>query len=121
MALPGQLPAGSGVTVPGTFSAGAVPPIACDARRLPFCGARQTFFVAMTKYLLLLALGILAWWAWRGFRKSAGTGAQHGGEVERMVQCAHCGVNQPVSESLLANGRYYCCTAHLRESGSDGG
>ncbi|MCM8612706.1 PP0621 family protein [Accumulibacter sp.] len=76
----------------------------------------------MTKYLLLLALGLLAWWAWRGFRKSAGTTAQGGRdrEVERMVQCAHCGVNQPVSESLLANGRYYCCAAHLRESGRDG-
>ncbi|TMQ77975.1 hypothetical protein ACCUM_2426 [Candidatus Accumulibacter phosphatis] len=37
-----------------------------------------------------------------------------------MVQCAHCGVNQPVSESVLANGRYYCCAAHLREAQSDG-
>jgi hypothetical protein len=32
-------------------------------------------------------------------------------EAERMVQCAHCGVNQPVSESILANDRYYCCVA----------
>jgi uncharacterized protein len=41
-------------------------------------------------------------------------------EAERMVQCAHCGVNQPVSESILANDRYYCCAAHLREAQSDG-
>ncbi len=46
--------------------------------------------------------------------------AQGDREVERMVQCAHCGVNQPISESLLANGRYYCCAAHLRESGHGG-
>jgi len=75
----------------------------------------------MTKYLVLLALGLLAWWAWRGFRKSAGAAARRDGEAERMVQCAHCGVNQPVSESLLVNDRYYCCAAHLRESGNDGG
>ncbi|EXI73628.1 MAG: hypothetical protein AW07_02586 [Candidatus Accumulibacter sp. SK-11] len=78
-------------------------------------------FLAMTKYLLLLALGLCAWWVWRSLRKSGGKAAHRGREAERMVQCAHCGVNQPISESLLANGRYYCCAAHLRESGNDGG
>ena len=33
---------------------------------------------------------------------------------EAMVKCAYCGVNQPVSESLLTQGRYYCCAAHRR-------
>ena len=42
-------------------------------------------------------------------------------EVERMVECAHCGVNQPVSESILANHRYYCCAAHVRQAQSDDG
>jgi uncharacterized protein len=42
-------------------------------------------------------------------------------KVERMVQCAHCGVNQPVSESILADDRYYCCAAHLRQARSDDG
>ena len=75
----------------------------------------------MTKYLLLTALVIAVWWLWRHARKSqarAGTRpAQR--EVERMGQCARCGVNQPVSESILDEGRYYCCAAHLREARSD--
>ncbi|KFB76948.1 PP0621 family protein [Accumulibacter sp.] len=76
----------------------------------------------MTKFLLLIGLVWLVWWVWRkswtahrGTRKPV-----EKLEPERMVQCAHCGVNQPVSESVLANGRYYCCAAHLREAQSDG-
>ena len=34
--------------------------------------------------------------------------------AETMVVCAYCGVNQPRSESLLVDGRYYCCTQHQR-------
>jgi uncharacterized protein len=37
---------------------------------------------------------------------------------ERMVVCARCGVNQPVSESILSAGRYYCCNAHRQEAES---
>lgn len=33
---------------------------------------------------------------------------------ELMVACAHCGVNQPRSDSLLSDGQYYCCDAHRR-------
>ena len=74
----------------------------------------------MTKYLLLIALVIAVWWLWRHARKSqAGAGTRPAQrEVERMVQCARCGVNQPVSESILANDRYYCSAAHLREAQS---
>lgn len=32
---------------------------------------------------------------------------------ESMVQCAHCGVHLPTSDSFLADGRYYCCEAHI--------
>jgi hypothetical protein len=35
---------------------------------------------------------------------------------ERMVSCAVCKLNQPVSESLCVDGRYYCCAAHQREA-----
>ena len=75
----------------------------------------------MTKYLLLIALVIAVWWLWRHARNSqvgAGKGSAQR-EAERMVQCARCGVNQPVSESLLDDGRYYCCAAHLREARSE--
>jgi uncharacterized protein len=29
-----------------------------------------------------------------------------------MVQCAHCGVHLPTSDSFLVNNQYYCCEAH---------
>ncbi|MDR1275662.1 MAG: hypothetical protein LBL72_04685 [Candidatus Accumulibacter sp.] len=31
---------------------------------------------------------------------------------ERMVECARCGVNLPISESIRARGRYYCSEDH---------
>ncbi|MEI7431287.1 MAG: PP0621 family protein [Betaproteobacteria bacterium] len=37
---------------------------------------------------------------------------------ESMVKCAHCGVNQPVSESILTHGCYYCCSAHQHQAES---
>ncbi len=76
----------------------------------------------MTKYLLLIGLVWFVWWAWRKSctARSATRPPTEKLEAERMVQCAHCGVNQPVSESILANDRYYCCLAHLREAQSDG-
>jgi uncharacterized protein len=73
----------------------------------------------MTKYLLLIGLVLFVWWAWRKARTPRRRGCPAAGKVERMVQCAHCGVNQPVSESILANDRYYCCAAHLRQAQSD--
>ncbi len=33
-------------------------------------------------------------------------------EVETMLQCAHCGVFYPASETVQARGRDYCSAAH---------
>jgi uncharacterized protein len=33
---------------------------------------------------------------------------------ESMVQCAHCGVHLPTSDSFLVDDKYYCCEAHIR-------
>ena len=35
---------------------------------------------------------------------------------ERMVECAHCGVNHPVSDSVLSQGKHYCSDAHRQAS-----
>lgn len=65
----------------------------------------------MLKYLLLIAFALVVWWLWRAAqaRKSAPPAARL---PERMVTCAHCGVNQPLSESLQVGERFYCCPAH---------
>lgn len=76
----------------------------------------------MTKYFLLIGLVLTVWWIWRKSQKTR-QGTAHRNfqrEAERMVECARCGVNQPVSESILADGRYYCCAAHLPTVKSDG-
>jgi len=77
----------------------------------------------MTKYLLLIGLVWVVWWLWRKSRMSSRADAASRStvqrEAERMVQCTRCGVNQPVSESILVKGRYYCCAAHLDDSASD--
>ena len=72
------------------------------------------------KYLFLIALAFVVLWALR-----RGQASRNGDQVppasrvpERMVKCVHCGVNQPVSESILAKGRYYCCIAHRDDSES---
>ena len=36
------------------------------------------------------------------------------GQGEPMTCCAHCGLYFPASEALAAEGRDYCCPAHLR-------
>ena len=35
-------------------------------------------------------------------------------EPETMVQCAHCGVHLPTSDSFLVGNQYYCCEAHSK-------
>ena len=65
------------------------------------------------KFLLLIALFFVVWWLLRKARVSRAAGRQPPARApEQMVKCAHCGVNQPVSESILTHGRYYCCNAH---------
>ena len=41
--------------------------------------------------------------------------------AERMVACAYCGLNQPVSESILAkDGQYYCGSEHQQRAAEQG-
>lgn len=79
----------------------------------------------MTKYLLLIALAVVVWWMWRKSRAQNAAPPRPAARraAERMVKCSYCGVNQPLSESLLAGGRYYCCAEHRQaaESEAEGG
>lgn len=70
------------------------------------------------KFLLLLALAGVVWWAWS--TRSAGRPREpqlrRPPAPEKMVTCARCGVHLPESEAVLANGRIYCCEAHRAEA-----
>lgn len=73
------------------------------------------------KYLLLLALVFFVVWVLRRslkfpFVRGEPTVSPASSPVERMVQCAHCGVNQPVSESIQKGGHYYCCRQHAQDA-----
>lgn len=72
----------------------------------------------MTKYFLLATLVFVVWWLWRQaqHKRSGDSSVPAPRAAEHMIQCAHCGVNQPVSESILAGELYYCCAAHQREA-----
>jgi uncharacterized protein len=66
----------------------------------------------LVKYLLLAAVvfGIVFWLsgaAARVARKRAAAPPQ-----ERMVACAHCGVNLPQSDSVSESGRFFCNDEH---------
>jgi uncharacterized protein len=74
------------------------------------------------KYLILIAVIFLAFrWLLRVQSSRRNDTSATAREPERMVSCAHCGVNQPISESVLHHGRYYCCRAHryAADSGDD--
>lgn len=73
------------------------------------------------KYLLLLVLLGVVWWAWK---KRSGEPPQPPArkpdrQAEKMVACAHCGLLLPESDSLSVGADFYCCEAH-RQAGSVG-
>lgn len=76
----------------------------------------------MTKFLLLIALAMVIVWLWRKARTARSDEQRNPPPraAERMVKCSYCGVNQPVSESIVAAGRYYCCAAHRRDGEAKG-
>ncbi len=48
-------------------------------------------------------------------RRTIGQDASAGTESRRaedMVRCLYCGVHLPKSESIVADGKFYCCEAH---------
>lgn len=62
---------------------------------------------------LLILCGI--WWIRRALNKPGATAQspeRATGDPERMVECAHCGLHVPETESLSDQGRHYCCAAH---------
>ena len=68
------------------------------------------------RFLIVFALFGIVWWLLRRIAVARLSQRRQWAsrEPEQMVTCALCGVNQPVSESVLVDGRYYCCQEHGR-------
>ena len=90
------------------------------AGMLLLCFAAPHKGLSIMKYLLLVALFFVVLWLLRKAQasRSGGRAPPAARAPEQMVKCAHCGVNQPVSESILTHGHYYCCNAHRQEAES---
>jgi uncharacterized protein len=65
------------------------------------------------KYLLLVAIVAVIWWALKKRPSQSGKRpAPAARDPERMVVCAHCGVHLPQSECVTENGACFCSDAH---------
>lgn len=64
----------------------------------------------MSRLLLLVAIVAVVYLLIRSFRKSAPP--QEGQAAEDMVRCAQCGLHLPRSESVQADGRFFCSAEH---------
>ncbi|MDO9597562.1 MAG: PP0621 family protein [Azoarcus sp.] len=64
--------------------------------------------------IFLLLLGAI-WWVRRALtrpRNGASRGAKKVAGPERMLACAHCGVNVPESEGVRDGEVFFCCETH---------
>ena len=65
------------------------------------------------KYLLLIAIVLVLWWAWKKRSDHPQAPKDAAGKMaEKIIACAHCGVLHPLSESLLEGDAHYCSAAH---------
>jgi uncharacterized protein len=71
----------------------------------------------MSRLLFLLAIIVVVYLLLRSMRKRAPK-QDVSAAAEEMVRCAQCGVHLPKSESILANGNFYCSDVHRREHAS---
>ena len=79
----------------------------------------------MSRALFWILLAVLVYFALRSkLRAAARNSRPHAPPppaappamaIEDMTSCAHCGLHFPVSEALRADGRDYCCPAHLQQ------
>jgi uncharacterized protein len=78
----------------------------------------------MSRLLFWLALAVLVVMAVRSKLRAISPKAPPAGrraaraeppQSEKMTSCAHCGLYFPASEAVSADGRDYCCPAHVRQ------
>lgn len=70
------------------------------------------------KYLLVLAVLLVAFYVWRGNRRDslrtppAAPASRPPGAPEAMVRCAQCGTHLPATDAVTGRRGSYCSTAH---------
>ena len=71
----------------------------------------------VSRLLLLVVIAAAVFWLLQSYRRrlpEANNAPEASAKTEDMVRCAQCGVHLPKSESILTQGRYYCCEEHRR-------
>jgi uncharacterized protein len=75
----------------------------------------------LAKILLIIVVFALVYYIVRSYARTVGRKPPNDSQVkggEDMVQCRHCGVHLPRSESLAAGEARYCSEEHRRLHGS---
>jgi uncharacterized protein len=77
------------------------------------------------KYLLVLAVVLVAVWVWRNNRQLDRTAPPPRRTARRtptpMVACLHCGTHLPEHEAIQGPRGVYCCAEHRRQHEDTGG
>lgn len=73
----------------------------------------------MTRIFLLLLIGLGLYLVFRSIRGAKAKTDDQTPTVEKMVQCARCGVHLPESESVQDGDLHYCSVAHRSENDGD--
>ena len=67
----------------------------------------------MSRLILIVVIIALVYWLIKSSR-SKPPKQDESPRTQDMVSCARCGINLPKNESLLVDGKTYCCAAHSR-------
>ena len=75
------------------------------------------------KFLVLIAVLLIAFWLWRSAREAGRADPPPGSNAPRpepprleMVRCATCGLHLPEADAVRANAAYYCSVDHLNQA-----
>jgi uncharacterized protein len=66
------------------------------------------------KILLLLVIGLVVYLMFKSYARNKSVRPTAAQAPENMVRCAHCGINLPRSEAILADGETFCSAEHQR-------
>jgi len=67
----------------------------------------------MSRLIFIVVVIALAYLLFKSYRKQLPR-QDEPTKGQDMISCAFCGIHVPKSESLLVDGKYYCCDAHSK-------